>query len=59
MVVKKSNKPPWERKNPKKASGRTKALSATQKESAKAAAKRAGRAYPNLVDNMRAAKKKR
>ena len=37
--------------------GKPKKLSATKKASAKAAAKAAGRPYPNLVDNMRAAKK--
>ena len=46
----------WDRAPPKKAK-HTK-LSAAKKKSAKAAAKRAGRPYPNLVDNMRAAKKK-
>ena len=49
---------PWNRKNPKKASGRSKKLTATQKASAKKSAKRAGRTYPNLIDNMNAAKKK-
>ena len=33
-------------------------LSTKQKTTAKAAAKKAGRPYPNLVDNMRAAKGK-
>ena len=50
---------PWKRKNPKKAAGRSTKLSAGQKASAKRSAKKAGRTYPNLVDNMRAAKKKR
>jgi len=50
---------PWDRANPKAAEGRSTKLSARKKASAKAAAKKAGRAYPNLVDNMRAAKKKR
>jgi len=45
----------WDKPNPKKDS---KPLTSTQKASAKAAAKAAGRPYPNLVDNMRAAKKK-
>lgn len=45
----------WDKPNPNKIS---KPLSATQKASAKAAAKAGGRKYPNLVDNMRAAKKK-
>jgi len=49
---------PWDRKNPKKAAGSSKKLSAGQKAAAKASAKRAGRPYPNLVDNMNAAKKK-
>jgi hypothetical protein len=33
-------------------------LTAAQKSKAKASAKRTGRRYPNLVDNMNAAKKK-
>lgn len=37
--------------------GAPKKLSADKKAKAKAAAKRAGRPYPNLVDNMRAAGK--
>jgi len=45
----------WDTDNPKKES---KPLSTKQKQSAKATAKKAGRPYPNLVDNMRAAKKK-
>lgn len=48
-------KPVWDKPNPKKES---KPLSPTKKASAKAAAKAAGRPYPNLVDNMRAARKK-
>ena len=46
----------WDTPNPKKTH---KALSPAQKASAKAAAKKAGRPYPNLVDNMRAAKGKK
>lgn len=49
-----SKKPVWETKNPKKES---KPLKPGQKAKAKAMAKKAGRTYPNLVDNMRAAKK--
>jgi hypothetical protein len=45
----------WDRPNPKK---RSKPLSSAQKKSAKAAAKRAGRRYPNLVDNMNASRRK-
>jgi hypothetical protein len=46
----------WDKPNPKKKST---PLSSAQKKSAKAAAAKAGRPYPNLVDNMRAAKKKK
>jgi len=45
----------WETPNPKKKST---PLSSATTASAKAAAKKAGRKYPNLVDNMRAAQKK-
>jgi hypothetical protein len=45
----------WEKPNPKKKST---PLSPAAKASSKAAAKKAGRKYPNLVDNMRAAQKK-
>ena len=44
-------KPVWETKNPKK---KSKPLTPAQKAKAKAMAKKAGRVYPNLVDNMRA-----
>ena len=46
----------WNTANPKKEST---PLSAAQKKSAKARAKKAGRPYPNLVDNMAAARKKK
>lgn len=49
------NKPVWETKNPNK---KSKKLTPAKKFAAKAAAKKAGRPYPNLVDNMNAAKKK-
>jgi hypothetical protein len=45
----------WDKPNPK---GKSKPLTSSQKSSAKAKAKAAGRPYPNLVDNMNAAKKK-
>lgn len=48
-----SKKPVWKKPNPKKKST---PLSPAQKAKAKAAAKKAGRKYPNLVDNMRAAR---
>lgn len=38
--------------------GKSKKLNPAKKSSAKAMAKAAGRPYPNLVDNMRAARKK-
>ena len=47
----------WKRPAPRKTT--TKHLSSSQKASAKASAKRAGRPYPNLVDNIRAAKEKK
>ena len=53
----KKKKAPWKKPAPK--DSRHTKLSAAQKRSAKAAAKRGGRPYPNLVDNMRAASKKR
>lgn len=58
MPTAKKKKPPWERPNPK-AKKRTKSLTSAEKSKAKASAKHAGRRYPNLVDNMNAAKKKR
>jgi hypothetical protein len=51
-----SKKPVWDQKNPKKKST---PLTATQKADAKARAKKAGRPYPNLVDNMAASRKKK
>ncbi len=50
-------KPVWGKPRPKSL-GEPKPLSAKAKSSAKAAAQSAGRPYPNLVDNMRAARKK-
>jgi hypothetical protein len=46
--------PPWERENPK--ADHPAHLTAPQKAAAKRAAKKAGRPYPNLVDNMRVAR---
>ena len=45
----------WDKPRPKSL-GASKALSLAKKAKAKAAAKSAGRPYPNLIDNMRAAK---
>ena len=45
----------WDKPRPEKL-GKPKPLSPKRKASAKAAAKAAGRPYPNLIDNLRAAK---
>ncbi len=47
---------PWNRSNPKSAQ-RSKRLTPAQKATAKRRAKKAGRPYPNLVDNMHVASK--
>ena len=47
----------WDKKRPKDL-GVSKKLSAAKKAKAKAIAKAAGRPYPNLVDNMRVARRK-
>lgn len=43
----------WEKERPKSL-GKSKKLTPEQKEHAKRMAKKAGRPYPNLIDNMRA-----
>lgn len=48
-------KPVWKTKDPTKSD---KELTPKNKAAAKAAAKAAGRTYPNLIDNMRASRKK-
>ena len=48
---------PWKKVAPKKASHRK--LSPAEKQAAKRSAKRAGRPYPNLVDNMKVAGRKK
>jgi hypothetical protein len=50
-------KAPWKKTNPKKRTGTSRKLSPAAKATAKRAASKAGRRYPNLVDNMRAARK--
>jgi len=45
----------WDKPNPAKVHTK---LSPAKKASAKASAKAAGRPYPNLIDNMKAARKK-
>jgi hypothetical protein len=47
----------WDKPRPK-GLGKPKKLSSAKKSNAKAMAKAAGRPYPNLIDNMRAARKK-
>jgi hypothetical protein len=49
-----ANKPIWEKKNPKKNSTK---LTSSQKSEAKARAKKAGRPYPNAVDNIAVSRK--
>lgn len=51
-------KPVWDKPRPASL-GKPAKLSPGQKAGAKRAAKAAGRPYPNLVDNMRAARKAR
>jgi len=46
----------WDKPNPK---SKSKKLTPSQIASAKARAKAAGRKYPNLIDNMAVAKKKK
>lgn len=51
-----ADKKVWDKKSPKK---KSKPLTPKQKADAKARAKKAGRPYPNLVDNMAAGRKKK
>jgi hypothetical protein len=51
-----AKKPPWRRARP---AGKRTTLSAADKKRARARARRAGRRYPNLVDNMRAAQEEK
>lgn len=53
----KPKKPVWDKTRPKSL-GESKALTPAKKGAAKRMAEAAGRPYPNLVDNMRAARKK-
>ena len=50
-------KPIWDKPRPKSL-GKPEPLSSGEKSSAKAAAKAAGRPWPNMIDNLNAAKKK-
>jgi hypothetical protein len=56
MKKKTKEKVPWKRLAPKKA--RHTKLTNAQKQKAKASAKKAGRPYPNLIDNMKVAKRR-
>jgi len=49
-------KPIWDKKRPSDL-GKPKKLTSAKKSAAKAAAKKAGRPFPNLIDNMQAARK--
>lgn len=51
-----SKKQVWDKPNPKKKSTK---LTAAQKSEAKKRAEAAGRPYPNLIDNMAVARKKK
>jgi hypothetical protein len=53
----KREKPVWDKPRPSRL-GASKPLTPKQKTSAKQRAKAAGRPYPNLIDNMAAAKKR-
>jgi len=51
-----ARKPPWHRSNPKAKTKKSRKLTPAQKSAAKSRAEKAGRPYPNLVDNMAVAK---
>lgn len=57
IATKKTRTPPWKKERPK--IGARVKLSEQDKEAARARAERAGRRYPNLIDNMWAAKRKK
>ena len=52
--MRKTQTPPWKKPNPK--GQKSQPLSPAQKEAARQRAEENGRPYPNLVDNMWAAK---
>jgi hypothetical protein len=56
MPTKRATKPPWKRARPQQ---RAIHLTAAEKARAKARARKAGRRYPNLVDNMAEARRKK
>lgn len=52
-MVAKSRKPPWKKPNPRKSGGgKSSKLSPELQELARERAAKAGRRYPNLIDNM-------
>lgn len=55
MATSTKDKPVWKKKRP--AGTKTTPLTPAQKQEAKTRAAKAGRPYPNLVDNMAVAKK--
>jgi hypothetical protein len=52
-----TKKPPWKKPDPRGGRRKTKHLTAAEKSKAKKRAKKAGRRYPNLIDNMAGARK--
>jgi hypothetical protein len=61
MSEKKSSRSdaPWKHENPKAGKSTSTHLSPAAKAAAKRSAKKAGRPYPNMVDNMNAAKQQK
>jgi hypothetical protein len=59
MTRKRAKAPPWKRRNPRQRRGTSHHLTAAQKDAARKRAARAGRRYPNLIDNMWAARQGR
>ena len=55
IKTKQAKTPPWRKKNPRKKHTK---LTPAQRDKAEARAEKAGRPYPNLVDNMWAAQQK-
>ena len=51
--------PPWKRRNPRRRTGSSQELTEAQKAAARRRAHKAGRRYPNLVDNMWAVRQAR
>ena len=54
--IREANKAVWDKPNPKAEAGKSEKLSPGQKSRAKARARSAGRSYPNMVDNIWAAR---